>query len=112
MINIKRYGTLCLSAILAQAFVLTPAVKIFAEEGDTAADRETQRQTCYAEPTDSNGLTNWPQGPAVYADSAIVMDMNSGAILYGKQIDKQHYPASITKLLTTLVALDHAETDR
>ena len=109
MINIKRYGTLCLSAILAAAFVLTPAVKIFAEEGDTAADRETQRQTCYAEPTDSNGLTNWPQGPAVYADSAIVMDMNSGAILYGKQIDKQHYPASITKLLTTLVALDHAK---
>lgn len=53
MINIKRYGTLCLSAILAAAFVLTPAVKIFAEEGDTAADRETQRQTCYAEPTDS-----------------------------------------------------------
>ena len=86
MINIKRYGTLCLSAILAAAFVLTPAVKIFAEEGDTAADRETQRQTCYAEPTDSNGLTNWPQGPAVYADSAIVMDMNSGAILYGKQM--------------------------
>ncbi len=33
MINIKRYGTLCLSAILAAAFVLTPAVKIFAEEG-------------------------------------------------------------------------------
>lgn len=62
-----------LSAILAAAFVLTPAVKIFAEEGDTAADRETQRQTCYAEPTDSNGLTNWPQGPAVYADSAIVI---------------------------------------
>ena len=49
MINIKRYGTLCLSAILAAAFVLTPAVKIFAEEGDTAADRETQRQTCRAD---------------------------------------------------------------
>lgn len=109
MINIKRYGSLCLSAILAAAFILTPAVKAFAEEGDTAADREIQRQACYAEPTDSNELTNWPQGPAVYADSAIVMDMNSGAILYGKQIDKQHYPASITKLLTTLVALDHAK---
>lgn len=52
---------------------------------------------------------DWPQGAGVYADSAIVMDMNSGAILYGKQIDKQHYPASITKLLTTLVALDHAK---
>ena len=45
MINIKRYGSLCLSAILAAAFILTPAVKAFAEEGDTAADREIQRQT-------------------------------------------------------------------
>ena len=89
MINIKRYGTLCLSAILAAAFVLTPAVKIFAEEGDTAADRETQRQTCYAEPTDSNGLTNWPQGPAVYADSAIVMDMNSGARSEERRVGKE-----------------------
>ena len=37
------------------------------------------------------------------------MDMNSGAVLYSKQIEKKHYPASITKLLTTLVALDNAE---
>ena len=35
--------------------------------------------------------------------------MNSGAVLYSKQIEKKHYPASITKLLTTLVALDNAE---
>ena len=38
MINIKRYGSLCLSAILAAAFILTPAVKAFARKG-------IQRQT-------------------------------------------------------------------
>ena len=45
----------------------------------------------------------------MYGDSAIVMDMDSGAIVYGKQIDKRHYPASITKLLTALVALENSQ---
>lgn len=36
------------------------------------------------------------------------MDIDSGAVLYGKQIDEKRYPASITKLLTVLVALENA----
>lgn len=47
----------------------------------------------------------------MYGNSAIVMDMNSGAILYGKKIDEQHYPASITKLLTVLIALENSSLD-
>ena len=119
MINFKKYGKRCLSLFLAASMILMPAVQTFAEEETAAAttdstqtaeeDRETQRQKCYAIAPDSNSVENWPQGPATYADSAIVMDMNSGAVLYSKQIEKKHYPASITKLLTTLVALDNAE---
>lgn len=119
MINFKRYGKCCLSLFLAASMILMPPVQTFAEEETAAAttdstqtageDRETQRQNCYAIAPDSNSVENWPQGPATYADSAIVMDMNSGAVLYSKQIEKKHYPASITKLLTTLVALDNAE---
>ena len=119
MINFKKYGKRCLSLFLAASMILMPSVQTFAEEETAAAttdstqteeeDRETQRQHCYAIAPDSNSVENWPQGPATYADSAIVMDMNSGAVLYSKQIEKKHYPASITKLLTTLVALDNAE---
>lgn len=119
MINFKKYGKRCLSLFLAASMILMPSVQTFAEEETAAAttdstqtaeeDRETQRQNCYAIVPDSNSVENWPQGPATYADSAIVMDMNSGAVLYSKQIEKKHYPASITKLLTTLVALDNAE---
>ena len=42
------------------------------------------------------------------ADSAIVMDVQSGAILYKKNMDKKQYPASITKIMTTLVALENS----
>ena len=49
--------------------------------------------------------------PSVYADSAILMDANTGAILYAKNIHEQLYPASITKLLSTYVALQECELD-
>lgn len=49
---------------------------------------------------------NWPQPPTVYAESAIVMEADSGAILYEKNSKEQRYPASITKVMTTLLALE------
>ena len=58
---------------------------------------------------ESNKVENWPQGPLTYAHSAIVMEINSGAVLYSKNSDAVMYPASITKLLTLLVALNYSE---
>lgn len=78
-------------------------------EEEIAAEEAAKKQAAYDIPADTNSLTGWPQGPNVYAASAIVMDMDSGAILYAKKADDQHYPASITKLLTTIVALENAE---
>lgn len=49
----------------------------------------------------------WPEGPGVNAVSAILMEADTGAILYEKNIHEQHYPASITKIMTTLLALEH-----
>lgn len=43
--------------------------------------------------------------PEVTAESAVLMDMNSGQILYQKNKDKRMYPASTTKILTTLIAI-------
>lgn len=45
--------------------------------------------------------------PAVeYAKSALLMDMNSGRLLYGKNIDERRFPASITKIMTGILALE------
>lgn len=68
-------------------------------------------EDAYAIPVESNGIKNWPQGPGTYGDAAIVMEAGTGAILYAKNIDAQEYPASITKLLTTLIALENGEMD-
>lgn len=42
---------------------------------------------------------------SLHAQSAIIMDAKSGTILYEKNGDAQHYPASITKILTLYLAL-------
>lgn len=56
-----------------------------------AAEEAAKKQASYDTPVDTNGLENWPTGPNVYAASAIVMDIDSGAVLYGKQIDEKRY---------------------
>ena len=63
--------------------------------------------TVYQMEVQSNSWKNWPEGPGTYGEAAIVMDAGTGAILYAKNIDAHHYPASITKVLTTLVALQN-----
>lgn len=59
--------------------------------------------------TESNDIPNWPEGPGTYGEAAIVMEVGTGAILYAKNIDAHFYPASITKLLTALVAFENAD---
>lgn len=53
----------------------------------------------------------WPDGPQINTPSAIVMEINSGAVLYEKNSDEVNYPASITKVMTTMLALEHCELD-
>lgn len=59
--------------------------------------------TCHD--TSAEGL--WPAAPEVNASSAIVIEADTGAVLYEKDIHTQHYPASITKIMTTLLALEN-----
>jgi len=53
----------------------------------------------------------WPEGPAVSTPSIMVMEINTGAILYEKNSNEKNYPASITKIMTTLLALEHCKLD-
>ena len=39
------------------------------------------------------------------------MDADTGAILYNKGMDEKRYPASITKIMTALLALEHSGLD-
>ncbi len=57
----------------------------------------------------SNEIDGWPEGPTVSAVSAILIEAETGTILYAKNIHEQLYPASITKILTTLIAYEASD---
>lgn len=53
----------------------------------------------------------WPEGPQITGESAIVMEASTGTVLYEKNSHLQSYPASITKIMTILLALENSNLD-
>ena len=47
--------------------------------------------------------------PNVASPSAVLMDLNTGKILYEKNINKKMYPASLTKVMTAILTLEKCE---
>lgn len=62
-------------------------------------------------PIQSNDIKNWPVGPEIGAQAAILMDANTGVILYAKNIHEKLYPASTTKIMTALLAVENGNLD-
>lgn len=54
---------------------------------------------------------NWPQAPFVEAEGAVLMDALTGTVLYEKNANHTFYPASITKIMTGLLAAEHCSMD-
>lgn len=55
----------------------------------------------------ADGEQNWPAYPDIYAETGVLIEASTGAVLYDKDCHKKMYPASITKILTTLIALEN-----
>lgn len=53
----------------------------------------------------------WPEEIQVVSPCAVVMELNTGTVLYDKNGKEEHYPASITKIMTTMLALEHSDLD-
>ncbi|HKM01926.1 MAG TPA: D-alanyl-D-alanine carboxypeptidase family protein [Sedimentibacter sp.] len=47
--------------------------------------------------------------PSVLSESAVLIDANSGTILAQKNADKKMYPASLTKIMTAILAIEMGE---
>lgn len=63
----------------------------------------------YYQAADTDSVEGWPAGPQIEAQAAVLMDLNTEAILYSKNADTQLYPASITKLLTCLLGCENLD---
>lgn len=117
-----RLGRILCTAVASCMLLTQPCMNVLAEESTEEVSEEkddelteeekaleAEKKAAYEMPADTNSLTNWPAGPNIQATAGCVIDMESGAFLYSKNMDEKFYPASITKLLTVLVALENAE---
>ena len=76
--------------------LIFPSFSAFAEEAETVPEENITAET------QTSDL-------ALAAETAVLMDAASGEVLYAKNADQKMYPASITKLMTILLALEHGK---
>ena len=94
-------AALCACALYFNTYLTTFAV----------TDTESMLEANRAMPIQSNQVANWPTGPVVGAEAAILMEVETGAILYEKNIHMREYPASTTKILTSLIVTEQCSMD-
>lgn len=104
----RAFFTILLSLLLMTSS-LQPALasqETAAAEAEASASdpEETTESETETEPeTLENGE------PRLDSKACCVMDQKTGMVLYQKNMDEKHYPASITKILTALVFLEHID---
>ena len=72
---------------------------VLAEEDDLESEEEVEE---VAEPAPSSDLP-----PELVCKSAILVELNSDSTVYEYNADAKAYPASLTKIMTCLLALEH-----
>ena len=107
--------------------ILAPVTAVYSEENPdmemenpeementgeyTEEETEETIPESYYYPIESNDVQGWPQGPAIESASAAVMDLDTGTFLYSKNATATQYPASITKIMTTLLLVENCNLD-
>lgn len=99
------------------------------EDGSAHEAEDKEDQTEGTKEPEENGATGEAEGaaaspmalqevwlqadgaPAITAESALLIDQESGTILYEKNAKEKIYPASVTKIITALVVMDYLQPD-
>lgn len=107
----KKYRLMSILLFLVMLLNLVPGAVFAASEETTEATEETaiawaDDPARYRE----NYLANESDYTA-HCDTALLIEMNSGIVIYSKNAEETVYPASLTKIMTCLLALQYAGKD-
>lgn len=108
MLDMKK-----LASLLAAGMVAISSVSVVFAEPQTDTESETQTTEQTGVTTEDTSVSNlYMEDPNLtepetsLSEAALLMDLNSGRLLYGKNINSQVYPASTTKMMTAIIALE------
>ncbi|MGN0408440.1 MAG: D-alanyl-D-alanine carboxypeptidase family protein [Bacteroides sp.] len=76
-----------------------------------ASAASSQPASQAAKTPQSTSASKWPAAPSISAGSAVLIDADTGAILYDKDCHSKAYPASTTKIMTALLAIENNSLD-
>ncbi len=91
----QKLAAVTAAILVSINYIMTPALPVFAGQENIAAQE--------VEEIKENSL---------YAKSAVLMDAESGRILYGKNAAEQMAMASTTKIMTLLIALEQGNPEQ
>lgn len=89
----KRFFT-ALSVALCLVFLITAPVNAAAIE---------------RLPGGTDFIKGWPKGPKTASLSAVLMEADTGIVVYNKKMNEKRYPASTTKIMTALLTIENCE---
>lgn len=110
--NIKKnFLRRLFAGVLCSTLLITQTVPVFATDSYgnpivTATPTPDPHTAYYKQAADTDSIKDWAKGPQIEGESAILVDMFTGAVLYSKNADKAQYPASITKIMTALLGCE------
>ncbi len=88
-----------------------PGAPVSADEAGEEWEAEDQAPDSASIAIESNEIEGWPQGPVTESAAAAVLDIDTGTFLYSKNAEATMYPASTTKIMTALLAVENCDLD-
>ena len=118
----KKYAKKIVQIMLALSLCLSLSFSAYAETDTDASEEETsasesgeeetqETESSEEEETQETESGSWPEEPEFVSGSVLVVDTTTGAELVSKNADEVIYPASTTKILTCLLALENCSLD-
>lgn len=105
----KKILIRAMSAVLIIGTFIFGARFFEPNEETTGKLREIPPREAMAQQVSGSSLSPLVQEPEISARTAIVMDLNSGMVLYEKNSQDKVFPASTTKILTALLAIEQGD---
>lgn len=96
IINHKKHFTAILCLITISISLLS---------GNISYATGTDNEAAYSSPYITS--ENWPDAPEISANAGILINVNTGTILYEKNCDEKNFPASMTKVMTALLTIEN-----
>lgn len=99
---------ICCAGLCAGLVFTQPGI-VSATEVTPTAIPTPEHSTYYSQAADTDSVKGWPKGPSIEGQSAVLMDVVTESVLYSKDADEKLYPASITKIMTCLLACENLD---